>query len=104
MKTELEKTIAAAVKQLFGADVLVELTRPEEKFGDYSTNVALQLSKQVNQNPREIGEKLADKLRENLAEQVSEVTMAGPGFVNLKLSDQALLMTLAAKPTQNLRG
>ena len=45
MKHELEELIADAVQALFGQAVGVELTRPEERFGDYATNVALQLAK-----------------------------------------------------------
>ncbi len=90
MKDDIEQRIAAACQELFGSDVDVELTRPEEQFGDYATNVALQLSKQVGKNPREIGETLAVKLRETFGEKISEVTVAGPGFINIRLSDQQL--------------
>src|SRR3954462_12086012 len=100
MRDSLEQKITAAVKALFGADAAAELTRPEEQFGDYATNVALQLSKQLGKNPREIGEALAVKLRETLAEQLSEVSVAGPGFINLKLSDLALNDALTASPAQ----
>jgi arginyl-tRNA synthetase len=92
MKEQLEQAVATVVKDVLGVDTAVELTRPEEKFGDYATNVALQLAKQVGKSPREIAEELAVKLREKLAEQVSEVTIAGPGFINLRLSDEALQM------------
>lgn len=102
MRDELEKKIVEACQQLFAADVIIELTRPEEQFGDYATNVALQLSKQLGKNPLEIGEALAAKLRGTLAEQVSEVSLAGPGFINLKLSDSVLLGSLAAAPSQTL--
>jgi arginyl-tRNA synthetase len=104
MKTELEKQIAAACEELFSTEAKIGLTRPEEQFGDYSTNAALQLSKQLGKNPREIAEALAVKLRENLSEQISEVSVAGPGFINLKLTDQALLNTLETKPDQSLKG
>jgi len=104
MKDKLEQLVAAAVKELFDVAVDIELTRPEEQFGDYATNVALQLSKQVDKNPREIGEALAVKLRKTLSEQVGEVTVAGPGFINLKLNDQTLLGVLSAKPAQTLAG
>ena len=104
MKSELEKQVAEACKELFDVEVSIELVRPEEQFGDYATNVALQLSKQLGKNPREIGEALAVKLRETLAGQVSEVSVAGPGFINLKLSDQALAASLEAKPAQSLAG
>jgi arginyl-tRNA synthetase len=105
MKAELEKQVAAACKKLFNAGVAVELTRPEEQFGDYATNVALQLAKQLGKNPRQVAEALAAELRENLKEQISEVTVAGPGFINLKLNDQALLKaTSEQKPSQTYQG
>jgi arginyl-tRNA synthetase len=104
MKSELEKRVAEACKELFDVEIGIELARPEEQFGDYATNVALQLSKPLGKNPREIGEALAVKLREILAGQVSEVSVAGPGFINLKLNDQALAGSLEAKPAQSLAG
>ncbi|HTB49099.1 MAG TPA: arginine--tRNA ligase [Verrucomicrobiae bacterium] len=104
MKEKLETAISDAVQALFAVHLTIELTRPEEQFGDYATNVALQLSKQLGKNPREIAEALAVKLREALAEQIREVTVAGPGFINLILSDEALAQSLQAKPIQSLAG
>lgn len=104
MKQELEVSIAAAVQALFDAKVAVELTRPEEQFGDYATNVALQLSKQAGKSPREVGEALAEKLRTDLGERVSEVSMAGPGFLNLKLTDAALTQAVNVEPAKSLAG
>jgi arginyl-tRNA synthetase len=104
MKTELEKAIAAAVKELFETDVRIDLTRTEEQYGDYATNVALQLSNQLGKNPREIGEALADKLRETLTDSIAEVSIAGPGFINLKLNDQALFQAAQSMPSTNLTG
>jgi len=104
MKQTLEVQLGAVVRQLFGVEVDAQLTRPEEQFGDYATNVALQLSKKLGKNPREISEALAVKLREILADQVSEVSVAGPGFINLKLSGKALINTLTVKPAKSLQG
>ncbi|HET7320048.1 MAG TPA: arginine--tRNA ligase [Candidatus Saccharimonadales bacterium] len=104
MKQELEQAVAAVVKELFGADVAIELTRPEERFGDYATNVALQLAGKVGKSPREIAEGLAVKLRENLVAQVSDVSVAGPGFLNLKLTDSALVAAMHAEPSKNHAG
>jgi arginyl-tRNA synthetase len=53
--------------------------------GDVATNAALVLAKQAGMAPRELGEKLAAKLSED--GDVLEAGIAGPGFVNLKLSD-----------------
>ncbi len=102
MKQELEHVVAAAVKQLYEADIAVELTRPDEQFGDFATNIALQLAKQVGKNPREIADGLAEKLRSD--ERLVEVSVAGPGFLNLRLTDAALLEALNAKQEDPLRG
>jgi arginyl-tRNA synthetase len=77
MKKQLEQAIAQVVQEVLGVETTLELTRPEEQFGDFATNVALQLAKQVGKNPREIAEDLAAKLRDELKEQVGEVTVAG---------------------------
>ncbi|HEY5152837.1 MAG TPA: arginine--tRNA ligase [Candidatus Saccharimonadales bacterium] len=104
MKEELERQVAEACKTVFDVDISIDLTRPEEQFGDYATNAALQLSKQLQKNPREIAETLAVKLRENLSQQISDVSVAGPGFINIKLSDRALLEALKSKPGRPLDG
>ncbi|HSX37176.1 MAG TPA: arginine--tRNA ligase [Patescibacteria group bacterium] len=88
MKQELEAAVAGIVKDLFDADVDIELTRPDEQFGDYATNVALQLAAKLNNNPREIAETLLEKLQQ--IEGVEKVEIAGPGFVNLTLQPMAL--------------
>ncbi len=104
MKPELERAIAQCVQELYAASVTIDLSRPEEKFGDYATNVALQLAKQVGKPPREIAEALAAKLQENLAETISKVEVAGPGFLNLTLTDTALQALAATPPAPVLSG
>ena len=85
----MDKKIAQLVASTFGFDVDVKLTRPDPQFGDYATNVALQLAKPVGKSPREIAEQLADKLRET--GEYERVDVAGPGFINLTLSSEELL-------------
>ncbi|HXR49605.1 MAG TPA: arginine--tRNA ligase [Verrucomicrobiae bacterium] len=104
MKSELEAKVAAAVQQVFGVEVTVELTRPEEQFGDYATNVALQLAAKLQKNPQEVAETLAGHLRESLAEQISEVSIAGPGFINLILTNQALQGAARQEPQKSYEG
>ena len=98
----MEQVISQVVKQLFDQDISVQLTRPDPKFGDFATNVALQLAKPLGKNPREIAEMIAENLRRE--EEFSEVSVAGPGFINVKLSDQSVLNSLKKEPTTNRAG
>lgn len=96
--------VAAACKLLFDIDADVQLTRTEEHFGDYATNVALQLSKKLSKNPRELADALAGRLREDLKTDIREIMVAGPGFINLKLTDVALATLSQETPKQSLAG
>ena len=58
-------------------------------FGDFSTNVAMVLVKLLKKSPREIAEKIVPVLNE--LPYVASATIAGPGFINIKLCDAFLL-------------
>jgi arginyl-tRNA synthetase len=89
MPTEdIKKAVRAAAKKLFEVEIDPQLSRPEEKFGDYATNAALQLSKQAAKAPHEIARMLSEELK-NLP-GISQVSIAGPGFINIRLADQGL--------------
>lgn len=63
----------------------VVLEHPADtKNGDYSTNIALTLSKQLGKNPREIAEQIVSKIEK--AEDIEKVEVAGAGFINFYLS------------------
>ncbi|HSX52749.1 MAG TPA: arginine--tRNA ligase [Patescibacteria group bacterium] len=85
---EISEAIKAAVKDLFNVDVEPVLTRPDEQFGDFATNVALQLAKKLNKNPRVIAQQLADKIQ---SDTIAKTEVAGPGFINICLSDNYLI-------------
>ncbi len=88
----MEEKIAQYIADLFDVTLDVTLTRPDPQFGDYATNAALQLAKPVGRSPRDIAEILATKLRES--GEYSEVTIAGPGFINLRVSGHSLARKL----------
>lgn len=102
MRQEIEAAVQAACKNVFNVDAKVELTRPDEQFGDYATSIALRLAKQVGKNPREIAEAIAEVLRSN--DNFSEVSVAGPGFLNIRLTDVALIATVVKEPLQTFQG
>ena len=80
---QFEQAIGAA----FGAEyagvdpMLVPASNP--KFGDYQSNVALSLTKQLGQPPRAIAEKIIQQL--DVTEICQTPVIAGPGFINLTL-------------------
>ncbi len=81
-------SIQTVIRQLFNIEQAVHLSRPDSDFGDFATNVAMQLAKPLGKNPREIAEQLAESLRQT--GDYTDVSVAGPGFINLKLSSKKL--------------
>jgi arginyl-tRNA synthetase len=77
----------------------VERSRRQDQ-GDYSTNAAMLLAPALGVAPREIAERIGAELSATLGDQLDRVEVAGPGFVNLFLSDawhrNALASVLAA--------
>ncbi len=57
--------------------------------GDLSTNAAMVLSKAAGMKPRDLAEKIAEKLA--ALEDVQAVDIAGPGFINLRVDSSVLL-------------
>ncbi|HEU4966259.1 MAG TPA: arginine--tRNA ligase [Candidatus Saccharimonadales bacterium] len=105
MKQDIALAVQAACADVFGVDdQTVVLTRPDEQFGDYATNVAMRLAGALHKNPREVANALADKLRAVLCDTASEVSVAGPGFLNIRLSDAALARAASEEPAASFAG
>lgn len=104
MKQELEARLTELCKKVFNADVAVQLTRPDEQFGDYATNVAMQLAGKLGKNPREIAASLTEAINEELSDTIAGVNVAGPGFINLRLTDNSLVKAVTRAPAQPLVG
>jgi len=62
--------------------VVVELPR-DEAHGDLACNAAMVLSKQARMKPRDLAGLLAEKLMQR--DDVADVEIAGPGFINIRL-------------------
>lgn len=97
----LTDQIAATIDRLYGRDVTVELTRPEPQYGDFACNIALKLAKQLGRNPQEIAAEIAGLLSEHADVTAAEV--AGPGFINIRVSDAALLALASQSPALTRR-
>lgn len=63
--------------------------------GDYAVNAALAAAKQLGKSPREVAELLVPAIADELGEDATKIEIAGPGFVNITLSQDAVVRTLA---------
>jgi arginyl-tRNA synthetase len=89
---QLEATLKEAISRAIQADALsgavpdsIKLERPKDRsHGDYATSIALQISKAMGKNPREVAQVIADQLIG--IETINKVEIAGPGFINLTLN------------------
>jgi arginyl-tRNA synthetase len=75
------------------ARITVEPPR-DASHGDAATNAAMLLAKGAGMKPRDLAEKLAEKLRD--VEHIETVEIAGPGFINLRMADRFWLSQVVA--------
>ncbi len=91
MKELLQKLISEALKKQEivkdSKEIIIEIPK-ENSNGDYSSNIAMQLTKEYHKNPREI----AELIKENISnEQIEKMEIAGPGFLNFFVKKEYLL-------------
>ena len=96
-KKQIRKLLADTLEKSFALKRIDFEVTEEERFGDYSTNVALILArlltsersdggqaKQVGENPKEIALKIIDSIK--TSDIIESAEVAGPGFINFKIS------------------
>ena len=80
----LEKLIESAINKSGYSNEKIVLQKPKhEKFGDYSTPVAMQIAKKIHKNPMEIANVIVRNLP--IADNISKAEVVSPGFINLYL-------------------
>ena len=86
--SQLTEALIKSLSSLEYPENNIQLSPPNNsEFGDLSTNVALTLSKDLKQNPMNIGKAIVDNL--SLPEDlIDEVTISQPGFINFKISNK----------------
>lgn len=110
VRTITETIVRSAIKRKLAEwkiegefPVSVEVPKQEEH-GDFFTNAALQLGGPLKRNPRDVGSDLVSSIRqEDRGGWFRDLSVAGPGFVNLTLSDDAWRRVLAAALRQGAR-
>ena len=95
---ELRAAVTAVAADVRG-DGAVSVPRldrpPKADFGDYSTNAAMLLAPALGDTPRAVAARLEEGLVERLGAAVERIQVAGPGFLNLFVSDAWLRGALA---------
>ena len=96
-KEQLIEWLTAAIRGAGLSDMAVPaLERPKQAdHGDWATNIALQLAKPLGKNPREVATMLKAALDAQKNALVSEVSIAGPGFINIRLNPAAKFAVVA---------
>ena len=86
----IQRNLEAILKEMGIVNIPVRLDRPRDaSHGDLATSVALSLASQLEKSPRQIAEEISSRLnREELG--IETIEIAGPGFLNFKLSGDKL--------------
>ncbi|MFZ1987861.1 MAG: arginine--tRNA ligase [Minisyncoccia bacterium] len=91
MPERIKKAVAAALSELGKEDISFAVERPADMVhGDYAVNAAMVVAKTLGKNPREIAEQIAGGLKKDLGDSVAKIEIAGPGFINITLSQSAI--------------
>ena len=94
VRAAIDQRIAAALSSLTGVDspALVQPARKPE-FGDYQANGVMAAAKRLKTNPGELAARVIDAVV--LGDFVKDMEIAGPGFINLFLSEEFIATCLA---------
>jgi len=90
LQSQLNSALLEVLNKLDAPDALltrVGVTSAKDlQFGDYQTNAAMMLAKPLKKNPRELAQEIIDEID---LEGLAELSIAGPGFINFKLTSEA---------------
>ena len=93
LKTNLIQAVKLAFDvELTLEDVVIEVPKLKEH-GDYSTNVAMRLTKQLRSNPRMIAQTIMDKVN---VSSIEKMEIAGAGFINFFMKKELLTQVISS--------
>lgn len=93
----MQAILAKKISEALGISIdRVAINVPElEKFGHYSTNIAMRLAKEAKKAPLVLAEEFAAKLQASCSDVFAKVEAVKPGFINLWLADAFLQQEFA---------
>lgn len=102
LKLQLISNITDVLSEFGVNDVTPVVDYPADaKHGDYSTNIALVVSKKLQKPPRDVASEIKEKLEAK--DYVEKIDIAGPGFINFWIKPEFLVATLQQEPFSNVK-
>ncbi len=103
LTTQLSSKVGAAFAAA-GFDASLGTVKPSDRpdLADFQCNGAMSAAKSANKNPREVAAAVIEQLQGNPL--FTSIEAAGPGFINLKLADDALAMQAQQQATDPQAG
>lgn len=87
MEERIREAVGRALAAVGVLDTAFAVEWPADlSHGDYATNVAMAAAKSADKNPKALAEELVPHIRKALGDAVAEVSVAGPGFINVTLA------------------
>lgn len=101
MEEKIQKAVRSALQSASAGDIPFVVERPADMaHGDYATNAAFAAAKMLGKSPRELADELAPLIQSALGADASRVSVAGPGFINISLSREAVSSVVAEADAQ----
>ena len=100
MKEEIQKAVSKSLEiinsNLDVSNYSIEISIPKKReFGDFSTNIALIISKDVGMDPRDVANSIILNLPEVVRDLFKKVEIAGPGFINFFVKEESIINKLS---------
>jgi len=97
MQEKIRQIVAAKLAELGAGGTAFAVEWPADlSHGDYAVNAAMAAAKSLGKNPKEVAEQIVGALKEGLGADAARVEIAGPGFVNVALSHEAVTREINA--------
>jgi len=101
MKEEIQRIVSESIENigkkidLPDLSVAIEVGMPKRKeFGDFSVNTAMLIANKIGKKPREVAELIIENLPEEKDELFNKVEIAGAGFINFYVKEEAIVNKL----------
>ena len=84
-RQDVAEVLRLVISQAHKIEVVPEITYADPQFGDFQTNVAMKLAKELGSSPHDIARPVVDELLKQ--DNIESADTAGPGFINITLAD-----------------